>query len=116
MTRRRNKKLEQLRKPTVREQIYYKHLADEMGFGASVKMLPESFRIIIPKREGIVLSYLPSMVVLEESVAYHVAKDGEQPNDNFQYAKGQLAELGYDLLWVSDEEFPFNEYINSNAH
>lgn len=111
---RRKKKLKQLRKPTQKEQIYFKHLVDEMGFGVAVKMLPESFRVRIPKREGIILSYLPSMVVVGESVAYHVAKDGEQPNENFQYAKDHLAELGYDLLWVDDEEFPFGDYMNSH--
>lgn len=54
------------------------------------------------------------MVVLDEKdghVAYHVAKESEGWSDKFDLIKDELAGIGFDLIWVSDDEFPFEEYL-----
>lgn len=94
--------------------IYFKHLRDELGLGSAVKLLPETYRVRIPLKTGVVLSYLPSMVVLDEEgghVAYHVTKSLEVWSDKFDLIKTELAGMGFDLIWVSDDEFPFEEYL-----
>ena len=114
MSKRKKKFLPPSRTPTRKEKIYFKHLQEELGLGSSVKLLPEKYRVRIPLKTGVVLSYVPSMVVLDEidgNVAYHIAKDNEMcDNEKYEFIKNELAEIGFEFVWVSDEEFPFEEY------
>jgi len=113
LKRHKKKRLVPSRTASKKEMIYFNHLRDELGLGSSVKLLPETYRVRIPLKTGVVLSYLPSMVVLDEEgghVAYHIAKESEAWSNRFDLIKDELAGIGFDLIWVSDDEFPFGDY------